>query len=645
MFSSLQQLILIPFRKRQLDSAYYSDDDVDNPYRQRETIIDNVVQEEDQGNNDMKDWTRIVPNNNPSPRRGQKKKKKQDERRGFPFETTEDTYDVFQNNHPSSQHGQKNKKTHDERSGFCRDIPIQATGKTSTASHNTSKFSGNVGVEDGNDRQQHPQHHAFQEMNHDEKVARQLQDQGEMLCGDQYGGWQGQQQQQQQHHQDNNPFFQTPSLSSSETPIVYQRISVYQKQREMQQTQLNRSISKTYSDLIGERPDKVEQDQIQRAIELSMLDCAIVPSKVSSLRRDKLLDAATTEARPPYVILGIPEDANQTEIKAAYRKLCRLHHPDKNRGSDTAARFQEISRAYKDMMQLAVSSHHHSMMTATSVGSDGGGRRGSNKADDSFMMYDKDEIADASARLKSTAHWDQELQDHRRLVNDLFQADGMDLQACVQKQQNALELLGLTFRDAGATNRNERDEIITNSCFYLSLAVSSLWGIGVLDHENSDFDRRVGSVSDDVLDAVMAESEAEGLEVIIGDQALSLKRGIEASVVKKHPEWAAQGKVGEEVQAFSDFLVYVLDTLMAEMAVVVFDNTSGFCEIYKGKDYDRLSATNPHQAQANTLTLRYIPGHYQPLIPSRRDARRPLLEDVVSAMDNYGVLYAICDGN
>merc|ERR1712134_81228 len=86
----------------------------------------------------------------------------------------------------------------------------------------------------------------------------------------------------------------------------------------------------------------------------------------------------------------------------------------------------------------------------------------------------------------TTATCDKELQDHRRLVNDLFQADGMDLEACVTKQLRALNILGLAFRDAGAINRNERNEIIHNSCFYLSLATSYLWGIGALTFHNSE---------------------------------------------------------------------------------------------------------------------------------------------------------------
>src|SRR6202789_797265 len=47
-----------------------------------------------------------------------------------------------------------------------------------------------------------------------------------------------------------------------------------------------------------------------------------------------------------YQVLGVPRNADQDEIKRAYRKLARTYHPDVN--SDPAAedRFKEISEAY-----------------------------------------------------------------------------------------------------------------------------------------------------------------------------------------------------------------------------------------------------------------------------------------------------------
>lgn len=48
-----------------------------------------------------------------------------------------------------------------------------------------------------------------------------------------------------------------------------------------------------------------------------------------------------------YEILGVPRDASPEQIKKAYRKLAREHHPDVA-GADTAAeeRFKDVSRAY-----------------------------------------------------------------------------------------------------------------------------------------------------------------------------------------------------------------------------------------------------------------------------------------------------------
>ena len=52
------------------------------------------------------------------------------------------------------------------------------------------------------------------------------------------------------------------------------------------------------------------------------------------------------EFRDYYATLGVPKTATEAEIKRAYRKLARKHHPDLNPGDKTAeAKFKEINEA------------------------------------------------------------------------------------------------------------------------------------------------------------------------------------------------------------------------------------------------------------------------------------------------------------
>jgi curved DNA-binding protein len=52
--------------------------------------------------------------------------------------------------------------------------------------------------------------------------------------------------------------------------------------------------------------------------------------------------------KDPYTALGVSRTASQDEIKAAYRKLARKHHPDVNPGDKKAEdRFKEVSAAHE----------------------------------------------------------------------------------------------------------------------------------------------------------------------------------------------------------------------------------------------------------------------------------------------------------
>ncbi|MDA0328913.1 MAG: molecular chaperone DnaJ [Gemmatimonadetes bacterium] len=95
-----------------------------------------------------------------------------------------------------------------------------------------------------------------------------------------------------------------------------------------------------------------------------------------------------------YQILGVGEKADPGEIKKAYRKLAKAHHPDANQGNPKAAeRFKEIGSAYAVLSDPKKRKQYDQMRRMGSLGF-GGGRggapppRGGPGADPGFTFDD-----------------------------------------------------------------------------------------------------------------------------------------------------------------------------------------------------------------------------------------------------------------
>ncbi|MDR0483595.1 MAG: J domain-containing protein [Cellulomonadaceae bacterium] len=69
---------------------------------------------------------------------------------------------------------------------------------------------------------------------------------------------------------------------------------------------------------------------------------------------------ATATIKDHYLTLGVPKDADITEIKRVYRQLSRTCHPDMPGGSE--ARMKEITEAYAELSDPAKRADHDTQL-------------------------------------------------------------------------------------------------------------------------------------------------------------------------------------------------------------------------------------------------------------------------------------------
>ena len=92
-----------------------------------------------------------------------------------------------------------------------------------------------------------------------------------------------------------------------------------------------------------------------------------------------------SEVRDYYEILGVERDADEAEIKKAYRRLAFKYHPDKNPGDAEAERsFKEAAEAYEVLVDSQLRTRYDRMGHA---GLNGTGQHGFSSADDIFAAF------------------------------------------------------------------------------------------------------------------------------------------------------------------------------------------------------------------------------------------------------------------
>jgi molecular chaperone DnaJ len=94
-----------------------------------------------------------------------------------------------------------------------------------------------------------------------------------------------------------------------------------------------------------------------------------------------------SEKRDYYEVLGVGKNANESEIKKAYRKLALKYHPDKNPDDAAAeAKFKEAAEAY-EVLSNPEKKQRYDRFGHAGVGGAAGGGYGGMNMDDIFSQF------------------------------------------------------------------------------------------------------------------------------------------------------------------------------------------------------------------------------------------------------------------
>src|SRR5437868_9139981 len=157
--------------------------------------------------------------------------------------------------------------------------------------------------------------------------------------------------------------------------------------------------------------------------------------------------AAAMAEKDYYQILGVKKNANEDEIKKAYRSLAKKYHPDKNKGNKEAEnKFKEISEAYAVLSDAEKRAQYDRLgAEAFSFGGGGGGHN-------PFAGFDFSQFMNAAGagarRCGRSARGGGGPSGFTDIFSDLFGGGGGGFEAPPVRGNDINAELTIDFRDA-----------------------------------------------------------------------------------------------------------------------------------------------------------------------------------------------------
>jgi DnaJ-class molecular chaperone len=94
--------------------------------------------------------------------------------------------------------------------------------------------------------------------------------------------------------------------------------------------------------------------------------------------------------RDHYAVLGVAATATAGQIRSAYRRLARAHHPDRNPDPAAAREFKRVARAYEVLHDASSRRAYDERFTRGRFAGPGSGAQGSFAVEGSGPLYHSD---------------------------------------------------------------------------------------------------------------------------------------------------------------------------------------------------------------------------------------------------------------